>query len=343
MSHRRRRSGLVRLRSVALTAGAVLGVLCLVAVAACLVLGIRPLVVTSGSMSPTITTGSLVLARDTAATDVAVGDVVAVGLPDGGRVMHRVVHVVPAGDGSGQTVLTLKGDANGTPDSQPYVVRRVGEVGLHVPWLGYPITWLSTPLGLIGLGAAACGLLMFAFRRTPPPTGRRRRAGALVVVPMAAIVVAGTITPTQAYFTDNGTVTSGSLTTHTVQRPDSVSCSTSGNNASFAWPEKDPRYDYEIALWRDVTTDVLVSTIQVTGASLSRTYNNEADFGLSGGLIGTNQTHFFYATVRSWLSSTAAPNRWQSPDVRQSTQRVRIQVTCVIILLCSVGAPSCVA
>ncbi len=322
---------------------AVLGVVCLVTLAVCSVLGIRPLVVTSGSMSPTITTGSLVLARDTAATEVEVGDVVAVGLPAGGRVMHRVVHVVPAGDGSGQTVLTLKGDANGTPDSQPYVVRRVGEVRLHVPWLGYPITWLSTPLGLLGLGAAGCGLLLFAFRRTSAPTTGRRRVAALRVAPLAVALVAVTASPSSAMFTDTGTVTGGDVSTHTVLRPDSVSCTTSGNNATFTWPQKDPRYDYEIVLWRDVTTDVVVSTNQVTGTSLSKTYNNENDFGLSGGLIGSNQTHFFYATVRSWLSGTSAPHRWESADVQQSTQRVRIQVSCTIILLCSVGAPSCVA
>ncbi len=241
MSHRRRRSRLVGLRNVSLTAGAVLGVLCLVTLAVCSVLGIRPLVVTSGSMSPSITTGSLVLARDTAATDVEIGDVVAVDLPDGGRVMHRVVQVVPAGDGSDQAVLTLKGDANGIPDSEPYLVRRVGEVRLHVPWLGYPITWLSTPLGLIGLGVAACGLLMFAFRRTSPPAGRRR-AGALIAMPMTAILITGTFAPTHAYFTDSGTVASGTLTTYTVPKPVWVSCTVTGGalsqkTATIVWQE----------------------------------------------------------------------------------------------------------
>jgi hypothetical protein len=88
---------------------------------------------------------------------------------------------------------------------------------------------------------------------------------------------------------------------------------------------------------------VLVSTNQVTGSAVSRVFDNEDDFGLSGGLIGSNQTHHFYVTVRSWLSNTSAPNRWESSDVRQSTQRVRIQISCTIILICTVGNPTCVA
>jgi len=299
------------------------------------------MVVTTGSMSPAIPAGSLALAQDAAAGDADVGDVVAVHRADGTRVMHRVVSAEPSGS---EVALTLKGDANSSPDPEVYVVDRVLAVRFDVPWLGYPISLLSTPGGLLGLGALACGLLVFAFRRTDAPVaGRRHRVSALMAVPLAVAVVATAAAPSWATFTDTGSVTSGTMGTHTVLRPDSVACSTSGDNATFAWPEKDPRYDYEIVLWRDVTTDVLVSTNQVTGASLSRAYNSQNDFGLSGGLIGSNQTHYFYVTVRSWLSGTAPSNRWQSVDVRQSTQRVRIQVSCTTLLLCTVGAPSCVA
>ena len=126
-------------------------------------------------------------------------------------------------------------------------------------------------------------------------------------------------------------------------RPDSVSCSASGGNVTFAWPEKDPRYDYEITLYRQGSPDTLLSTKEVTGTAVSRQYNNSDDFGLSGSLIGSPATYTFYAQVRSWLSGTAAPNRWQSPDVRQSTQRVQIKITCTIVLLCTVQNPSCIA
>jgi signal peptidase I len=296
--------------SVALTVSAVLGVVCLVTLAVCSVLGIRPLVVTSGSMSPTITTGSLVLARDTAATEVEVGDVVAVGLPAGGRVMHRVVHVVPAGDGSGQTVLTLKGDANGTPDSQPYVVRRVGEVRLHVPWLGYPITWLSTPLGLVGLGATACGLLVFAFRRTSPPAGRRRVA-VLASVPLTAIVAAGTLAPTHAYFVDSGAITSGTIASGKVPKPAEatanpcvvnnplIGAKTITTRWVVATPPTSRTYTYT-ALLRETGTNLAVTIAAGIGSAtvstgilsltLGATYHIDVTVSLSGSVWTDSST-----------------------------------------------------
>ena len=343
MSAHRRRRTTVRPSGILLTTGAALGVACLLAAAVCVGFGLRPMVVTTGSMSPAIPAGSLAFAQDAPAADASVGDVVAVHRADGTRVMHRVVGAASFGD---QVELTLQGDANSTPDGEIYVVDRVLAVRFDVPWLGHPVSWMSTPWGLIGLGAMACGLLLFAFRPSNGPSNGRgggRRRAAVAAVPLAAVLVSTTTPSSSAAFTDDGVVTGGDLTTHTVLRPDSVSCTTNGDDATFAWPDKEPRYDYEIVLWRDTTTDVHVSTIQVTGTSLSRTYDNDADFGLGGGLIGSNQIHHFYVTVRSWLSGTTAPNRWQSASVRQSTQRVRVPITCTIILLCTVGDPSCVA
>lgn len=49
-------------RELALTVGAVAGLICVVAATASMLFGIKPLVFRSGSMSPEITTGSLALA-----------------------------------------------------------------------------------------------------------------------------------------------------------------------------------------------------------------------------------------------------------------------------------------
>lgn len=212
---RRRRAPFHRLRSVLLTIAAAVGVLCLTAVLAGLVLGLRPMIVTSGSMSPTIPAGSLVVAKDTPAADVTVGDVVAVLVGDG-RVMHRVVASEQAGS---ETVLTLQGDANATPDQQPYVVREVGRVVLDVPLVGYPVSWLSTPWGLLGLGVAGCGLLAFAFRPTRSGPGGRRKAVTALAVPATVVAFAAATTQTGAYFTDAGSANFGGLATYTMPKP----------------------------------------------------------------------------------------------------------------------------
>jgi signal peptidase I len=333
----------MRVRSVVLTTGAVLGSVCLLLALAGVLLDVRTLVFRSGSMGPEIPAGSVGLASSVAAAELAKGDVVSVIDSEGVRVTHRIVAI----DGTGaKRELTLRGDANAAPDAETYVVKKADRLFWSVPGVGYVIAWLGSPVGLFTLGGVAVGFLVLGFGSTRPQSrgGGRRRALATVAAAGAAVFLAGPATlGTWASYDDSSTVTAGTFQAPTVDRVDSVTCSASGANATFAWPEKDPRYDYEIVLWRDATTDVLVSTNQVTGSGLSRQYNNDNDFGLSGGLIGSNQTHFFYAQVRSWLSGTSSPNRWQSADVRQSTLRVRIQISCTIILLCTVGNPTCVA
>jgi len=229
-SHRRRRW--FRPGSILLSLGAVLGAVCLVAAAVLVFLDMRPMVVSSGSMSPAIPAGSLALAQDTAAENAEVGDVVAVSRADGTRVMHRVVAVEPSGD---QVALTLQGDANAAPDSEIYVVDRVLAVRADVPLVGYPVSWLSTSWGLMALGAGAFGLLAFAFRPTRAPTGGRRRVAAFLAVPLATVMVWTTATPSSASFTDTGTVTSGAIATYTVP-PTTLTCGALGLlSVTFNW------------------------------------------------------------------------------------------------------------
>ncbi len=347
------------LRSAALTVGALVGVVCIISVIASVVLGIRPLVVQSGSMAPTIETGALAWARQVPAIELDVGDVVMVDNAEGNRVTHRIVAVDRQENTS---FLHLQGDANSVPDAEVYPVEVAYRVFADIPYGGRVVAWLSGPFGLFLLGMYAMGLLLMMVRPRrddeDPPAGvgkhgsgrpgqrkaARRRTGSKVgAASAAALVAVGLATPSWAAFSDTASVSGATLSTHTVQRPDSVSCSVSGSNVTFAWPEKDARYDYEIVLWRVASPDTVQSTNQVTGAAVSRQFTSPSAFGLSGSLLGINQSFYFYAEVRSWLSNTTAPNRWQSSDVRRSTQRVRIDVNCLIIVACSVGAPTCVA
>lgn len=332
---------------VLLTLGALLGTACLVMAVVGATYDVKPLIFRSGSMAPAIPAGGLALAKPVDAPALKAGDVVSV-RSEGTRITHRIKTVELDGD---MAVLTLKGDANEVQDAHPYRVESADRVFFDVPVAGYVLSYASGPVGVFATGVIAALLVSLIFRPGQPGGGarrapRRRRTGTGTAVLIAVLAVAVPVmnpAATWAAFSDSGTANGSSLAAHTVQRPASVSCSTSGSNATFSWTEADPRYDYEVVLWRDVTTDVLVSTNQVTGSAVSRVFNNEDDFGLSGGLIGSNQTHHFYVTVRSWLSGTSAPNRWESSDVRQSTQRVRIQITCTIILICTVQNPTCVA
>ena len=107
----------------------------------------QALVVRSGSMSPTIPTGSIVFYTKIAADKVKVGDVIVFakpGQPDE-KVTHRVYQIGTASTGR---YFITKGDANGTPDDW-----RVPAVGtgwketFHVPGAGYVLADLQSQTG----------------------------------------------------------------------------------------------------------------------------------------------------------------------------------------------------
>ncbi|GII98885.1 signal peptidase [Sediminihabitans luteus] len=147
--------------NVTLWVVAVLGVLSGVVWAATAAGWIQPLVVISGSMEPTISTGDLLIDRPTDTDGVEVGDVVS--LPSdltGEIVTHRVVEIDHHDDGGAE--IRMQGDANPAEDIAPY---EVGDEVLHPVWqidgAGYwvvriqqpsvAIPLLVTVLALVGL------------------------------------------------------------------------------------------------------------------------------------------------------------------------------------------------
>jgi signal peptidase I len=96
-------------------------------------------VVMSGSMTPQIDTGDVVVTEPVGAAAARPGLVVLVVDPaDPGRsLLHRVVEQRP--DGS----LITRGDANRVPDSTPVPPQNVrGIARLRIPYVGLPIAWL---------------------------------------------------------------------------------------------------------------------------------------------------------------------------------------------------------
>ncbi len=126
-----------------------------------LALGWSTHAVATGSMTPQVEVGDLLVADRTPADEVEVGEVVLFKDPSqpSRLLSHRVTKIND--DGS----LVTKGDANPTADLMPVPEQNViGVAKLRIPWLGYPSVWfgsgrygmvLLTLFGLTGAAALA--------------------------------------------------------------------------------------------------------------------------------------------------------------------------------------------
>jgi signal peptidase len=174
-----------------LTLASIGGVLCILFVLLAVFFHITLIMFKTGSMSPTIPTGSLAVVREIPASEARVGDVVTVDRVDALPITHRVTSVADAG--GGLTSLTLRGDANPTEDPAPYLVTHVRLVVFSMPGLAYVVNAASNPiaLGLITVGATALVTWAFwprgaALRRRATHDGRRWRHAAVAVLAVAA-------------------------------------------------------------------------------------------------------------------------------------------------------------
>ncbi|MDQ4214298.1 signal peptidase I [Microbacterium sp. ASV81] len=125
----------------------------------------------TGSMAPTIPTGSVAIVQQIPASEVHVGDVVTVDRPGLLPVTHRVREVA-AGSTPQQRTLTLRGDANAQDDTAPYAVSTVRIVRYSVPGLAPLILLLGDPFVIGGFTVGAASLIVWAFW---PKDGRRSR------------------------------------------------------------------------------------------------------------------------------------------------------------------------
>lgn len=210
----RRVLSLKGLREGLLTFGAIAGVICIAAAVASFAFGIQPVIFRSGSMAPAIDTGALAISQHVQAKDIKVGDIVTVKTGAGIRVTHRVKDLTYT---DGKASMVLKGDANKTPDDKVYVVPSADRVLFSVPKAGYVVSWLSGPSGIFAGGLLAGLLLLTAFG---PGTRNKRRPGTrkLFGISIATVTVGllstgvGAPSNTQAYFTDQAALASGTFT-----------------------------------------------------------------------------------------------------------------------------------
>ncbi|MFT4188476.1 MAG: signal peptidase I [Aeromicrobium sp.] len=304
----------------ALWTGAVLGTLSLLAALLALSGAVRPLVFTSGSMAPEIPTGSLGFSRPVSASDVAVGDVVNVTRGDGQQVTHRVVGVEP--DGSAVR-LTLKGDANRTPDAETYVVTGAHRVFFDVPWLGRVATELKNPLVSLTLVAFLAALivspLMLRGRRRRDGRGRRRAVrhsgahAAAVLAVVASLAAAHSVTPTMAGFTDTSVLAAGSLTAGSVTKPAETSpkCAVSNGLVTKTLT----------TYWTAATTPTTLTytaVVRETGTSLTVTSSGTTRSAkVTNGLL--DLTNLLGATLHIDVTATLPGTNWTATSTRTFT------------------------
>lgn len=134
------------------------------------VLGIRPFVVVSGSMVPTLPINSVCFVNtNTDYEDIEVGDIIIYRrFSDDLRVIHRVIAITDEG-------LETKGDANAVSDGISTTADNlVGKMLICIPVLGGVITWARTPVGIAVL-AAVILLLLFGDSLGPWVENRARK------------------------------------------------------------------------------------------------------------------------------------------------------------------------
>ena len=145
-------------------------------------LGHRTMTVLSGSMTPTLDVGGVVVDEVIAPTDARVGDVVT--FPDPNRrdrqITHRLQRITVK---DGKAYMVTKGDANRTVERWNVPLEdEIGRVAYHLPKLGYARAWLSSRAGRLGaLGALVLLLALVIVEiwrpsRTPPQGSLSGRA-----------------------------------------------------------------------------------------------------------------------------------------------------------------------
>ena len=141
---------------------AVGGVVCIALVILAVSMNISLIMFKTGSMSPTIPTGSVAVVKEISADEIRVGDVIAVDREEGQLpVTHRVVEVYP--QSPGEALVQMKGDANPNVDPGMYRVETVRKVLWSVPELAKVIVWFGNPYVLGGISLVAALGVLWAF------------------------------------------------------------------------------------------------------------------------------------------------------------------------------------
>ncbi len=150
-------------KDAVLGVAAVAGLACILWLVASTFFGLQMLIFQTGSMAPTMPTGTAAIAQPITAEQINVGDVVMVERQGQLPVTHRVISVDPDPAVDGGVILVLKGDDNEVNDPSPYHVTEAVRVVFPIPGLGTVIELGRQPLFLGLTTMVVAGLVLWAF------------------------------------------------------------------------------------------------------------------------------------------------------------------------------------
>ncbi|RZU60855.1 signal peptidase I [Zhihengliuella halotolerans] len=224
------------------------GAVCIVLAVCAFVFDVSLLMFKTGSMEPTIPTGSVAVARAVPAADVQVGQIVTVDRPGQLPVTHRITSIETADAGSATRTFTMRGDANRDDDPYPYTVEEVRRVFFHVPHAANVVVWFGNPYVLGGLTLGASALVTWAFwprghRRDEPADARRggRHRGAAVLALIVAAAGAQAAFPAPAAAAPEESTASG----------DVLRVSTRGDAAAMGDLRPGASVPWQVGVWAD--------------------------------------------------------------------------------------------
>jgi signal peptidase len=123
----------------------------LIAAVAPMALGFHTYTVESGSMTPAIRTGDIVVSEPISPTDASVGDIVTFKDPEGsGRLITHRARAISRSQN--RIDFVTRGDANtGFEHWSVPADGHIGRILYRIPAIGYPLTWIGSGIGRIGL------------------------------------------------------------------------------------------------------------------------------------------------------------------------------------------------
>ena len=110
--------------------------------------GLRSFVIMSGSMEPTISTGSVAFAQPVPSQELQIGDVIAFN-PHPDAVMPTIHRVIKIEDRKGTRYYTTRGDSNNGDDAEMALPPQSLQVVGALPVIGYLVFYAAQPIGTV--------------------------------------------------------------------------------------------------------------------------------------------------------------------------------------------------
>lgn len=123
------------------------------------ILGYMPMSIMSGSMRPVLEVGDMIICKKANVEDIKTDDVITYRAENSILITHRVIDTLEI---DGRLVFRTQGDANDLEDDKLVVADQiVGEMLFSVPYGGYIVNFLRSPIGFMLLIAIPLIIIIF--------------------------------------------------------------------------------------------------------------------------------------------------------------------------------------